>query len=129
MLPAQIVVTFPAEFRARAIYGEVYSEPRKYDKITVIRAVRMLTGWGLKDSKDASERSDPVSLPVYPSLLESAYDEAMGLFQLNGVKIEKIEENYRAKVTDTLEKLAIEAIGNKDFEMAKKLLIFIQDNV
>lgn len=119
MIPNQIKVTFPAEFRT---YG-VYAEPRKYNKVEVIKAIRMLTGWGLKDSKDVSEFAyDNVKLPIFTGILQSTYDEALGIFRNNGVVI---ENTFHTDLMNTLEKLSIDAIHAKEYSISIRILEFM----
>lgn len=123
MIPYQIKVTFPAEFRT---YG-VYAEPRKYNKVEVIKAVRMLTGCSLKVCKEMTELpQDTVKLAVYTGILQSTYDEVMKIFRNNGVTVEEVDENnFHTSLMIALEKLCMDAIRRKEYGMGIRILEFM----
>lgn len=120
MIPNQIKVTFPAEFRT---YGQ-HSSYKKYNKLEVIKAIHRLTGWGLKESKDVSE-SDNAKLPINPGILQSTYNEALEIFRCNGVTVENDENNFHIHLMNTLEKLSVDAIHAKEYSISIRILEFM----
>jgi hypothetical protein len=120
MIPNEIKVTFPAEFR------RTYGHPCKYNKVEVIKAIRMLTGWGLVESKDVSESQyDNLKLPIYTGILQSTYNEALEMFRNNGVTVENDKNNFHTDLLNTLEKLSVDAIHAKEYSISIRILEFM----
>lgn len=101
-----------------------------YDRIKVIRAIRTLTGWGLKEAKDVTERHGTQRVHVQVSETHSTcdnrvlsaketFDTAISELQRNGVIV---VETARSGVLAEVRVLASEALLNDDLDLAIALI-------
>lgn len=94
------------------------------DKIGVIKALRMLTGMGLKDAKDASERPgeqefdiSSLNFSVYPAP-EIAIEDQFRILRNNGCRV----GDPVNKIFQSLRDLASDALKQGDDELANEIL-------
>lgn len=116
MNPTRITVTFPAEFR---YWG---NSPKRFNKIETIKSIRSLTGWGLKESKDASESIEPVQLPIR-HMTEDQFNDEIEILKRNGITIGTSHQNT---IRTNMEDMAIQSIRNGEYNLAIDLLEFIK---
>lgn len=108
--------------------------PDNYDnlnKIEVIKTIRTLTGMGLKEAKDLSERpgmqvvdvkiSDGVDAFTGKVLTaEAIYNRAIAQFRSMGIA--SSDTGHRSKILDDVRKLASEAVLRDEPEVAVALI-------
>ena len=94
------------------------------NKISVIKAIRILTGFGLKEAKDASERTglqvltlDLASLSRYPDPNAEVENQFRAL-RKEGVEI--VEPAYR--LLEELRALGVQALQMGEDELANEIL-------
>lgn len=116
MIPTRITATFPIEFRD---WG---NSPQRFNKIETIKAIRSLTGWGLKESKDASESVDLVQMPIR-HMTEDQFNAEIEILKRNGITIETSHHNT---IQTNMEEMAIQSIRNGEYNLAIDLLEFIK---
>lgn len=94
------------------------------NKVAVIKAIRTLTGLGLKDAKDASERSGPQTFDIQMSNFSSylnqqaAIDEQFRILRADGVEVG--EPVF--KILEELRKLGSQALLQGEDELANEIL-------
>lgn len=89
------------------------------NRVAVIKAIRTLTGLGLKEAKDASERLGLVqTFGTRPGLLPSEFHEAFRTLQSDGVEVGGAIE----KILSDLRKLGSEALLQGEDELANEIL-------
>lgn len=99
----------------------VFTCPATYvNKVAVIKAIRTLTGLGLKESKDASER--PGVRQEFPLILpngtdNSQYDEQCRILRSEGVEVGAVH-----KILQELRKLGSQALLQGEDELANEIL-------
>jgi hypothetical protein len=98
--------------------------PSMSNKVAAIKAIRMLTGLGLKEAKDASERSGPQTFDLYPSNFssygnpESMIEEQFRILRAEGVEVgEPIH-----KILQSLRELGAHALQLGEDEFASEIL-------
>ena len=114
-----LTVKFPDEFRN---WGD--NNNCRFDKVQVIKSIRMLTGWGLKESKDATEQHSLVELPIR-AITESEYEAEIKILKQNGVEI---GNTLSRTIQSNLEDMAIQALRNKEYNLAIDLIEFIKNH-
>lgn len=106
MQQAQVVFTCPATFN---------------NKVAVIKAIRVLTGLGLKEAKDASER--PGVRQVFPLVLPSGTDNPQYEEQCRVLRSEGVEVGPAVqKILQELRKLGSQALLQGEDELANEIL-------
>lgn len=109
-----------------------------HNRLAVIKAVRMLTGMGLKEAKDLTEmggtqrvrilvedrRSFADESVIIPA--KQAYDEAMQLLRDNGVHVDMTPSAGREGMIGEVRKLASQAVLGDDLDMAEALIAVIR---
>jgi len=108
MIPERLDIICPA----------IYS-----NKIAVIKAIRWLTGLGLKEAKDASET---IGLQVFAiakfygssPLTEQVYNEQCRIMRAEGVQV----GDGRYIIIEDLRKLGIQALQQGEDELANEIL-------
>lgn len=113
----RLTVKFPDEFRN---WGN--NNNCRFDKVQVIKSIRMLTGWGLKESKDATEQHSLVELPIR-AITESEYEAEIKILKQNGVEI---DSSLSQIIWSYLEDMAIQALRDKKYNLAIDLIEFIK---
>lgn len=119
MIPKSIKLVFPS-------VGST-----NYDRIGVIKAVRALTGMGLKESKDMTEEAGEHVIRVsisdgvdfYSGQTVSAADRyklAIENLRLNGVRVN--ENSLRSKMVEDVRRLASEAVLRDENDLAVALI-------
>lgn len=91
------------------------------NKVTVIKAIRTLTGLGLKEAKDASERANVrQSFPcVLPNGTQNPmYEEQCRILRNEGVEVGPAVQ----KILQELRKLGSEALMTGEDELANEIL-------
>jgi hypothetical protein len=89
------------------------------NKISAIKAIRTLTGLGLKESKDASERSNTrQSFPVVSHLSPAVCNEQIRLLQVEGFQIGPAV----FAIIEELRKLGSEALLQGEDDLANDIL-------
>lgn len=103
------------------------------DRVAVIKAIRQLTGLGLKEAKDITGKTETQLLNVRVndtrsyvdnSLIsaESLYDQAVAVLISNGVQIEHTFRTDRDGILLDMQLLAADAITRKDYDLAIALI-------
>jgi len=101
--------------------------PRSYaNKITVFKAIRTITGMGLKEAKDASEFQGDQLLPVnknwfsinYPVAPMAEFEAQIRILDNNGVNI--VDNIFQ--ILKSLRELGIEALRIGEDELANEIL-------
>lgn len=109
-----------------------------YNRVNVIKAVRMLTGLGLKEAKDLTEKlgAQPIRVlvedrrdyiderKIIPA--QQAYDEAMRTLRDNGVFVDSTPSASRQGMLDEVRKLASQAVLRDDFDLADALIAVLK---
>lgn len=119
MNPTRITVTFPQDFRYEG------NSPRRFNKIEVIKSIRSLTGWGLKESKDASESIEPVQLPIR-HMTEDQFNAEIEILKRNGIEGVTIGTSHRNTIRTHMEEMAIQSIRYGEYNLAIDMLEFIK---
>ena len=94
------------------------------NKVEAIKAIRVLTGLGLKEAKDASERSGPQTFDVPLNSFTSwsdphrGIDEQFRLLRANGIEVG--EPVF--KILESLRKLGADALLQGEDELANEIL-------
>jgi Ribosomal protein L7/L12 C-terminal domain len=95
-------------------------------KITVIKAIRTLTGMGLKEAKDVSETTSVVTLNVVSPSTSTEYSYNMNtqvdILRDCGVDVDVVVGDT---VGEKLRKLAVECIGDGDYENADAIYAMV----
>jgi hypothetical protein len=94
------------------------------NKVAVIKAIRTLTGLGLKEAKDASERSGPQVYEIFPSSFTSWADPQQGIDeQFRILRNEGVEVGEPAwKIIEELRKLGSQALLQGEDDLANEIL-------
>lgn len=121
MIPSRITVKFPADF----IDWANSSSSCPFDKVAVVSTIRSLTGWGLKEAKDAAESRGPVVLPI-KTMTEKEYQSDILILTNNGVTF---SDSFHDTIRGNLENMAKEAIQRREYGLATSLLEFIRDKL
>ena len=122
MNPSKIFVTFPKEFRTWN-----HNQQRNFDKVQVIKSVRFLTGWGVKESQNASELPNRVELPILNYLSEGEFNTEIRMLKNNGVVISYPDESsVHTTIRNYLEDMAISNIRARKYDIAIEVLQYIQ---
>lgn len=106
-----------------------------YNRLVVIKAVRVLTGLGLKEAKDFTEQTGPhivrvvcsdgvnwstgVSVPAH-----AMYQNAIAELKANSVVV--IENSVRSDILMDLRKIVTQAVTNNELELAFDLLTILK---
>lgn len=108
---AKFKITFPKEYA-------------NYSKIPTIKAIRILTGLGLKESKDLTETESTIISVDMDSW--GVKDHMYNLSEC-GCKIDEIDEETIKEYdySDDLRDIALKALKNKDDIIALKVLQFM----
>lgn len=111
----QLTITCPASYGNDATHG----------KVPTIKAIRELTGAGLKEAKDMSENSQPQVITINEPYFVNNYANPE-------LEIEKIIKILRGcnvhvggtvrKLLEELRKLAVEALQGGEDELANEIL-------
>lgn len=94
------------------------------NKVEAIKAIRMLTGLGLKEAKDASERSGPQTFDIHQANFahqvdpQRGIDEQFRLLRNNGIEVG--EPVW--KIIEDLRKLGSQALLQGEDELANEIL-------
>ena len=94
------------------------------NKIEVIKAIRTLTGLGLKEAKDASERTGAQTFSIAPTIFNGHsnpsgfIDEQLRILSRNGVEI----ANPVFLILEELRKLGSQALLQGEDELANEIL-------
>jgi hypothetical protein len=94
------------------------------NKVEVIKTIRTLTGLGLKEAKDASERSGPQTMDINQSFFttytnpERALDDCFRVLRNNGVEVGE----PAFKILESLRKLGSNALLQGEDELANEIL-------
>lgn len=94
------------------------------NKVEVIRSIRTLTGLGLKEAKDASEKYGPQTFDIKESNFATFYDPQRGIeeqfriLRANGVEVG--EPVF--KILESLRKLGADALLQGEDELANEIL-------
>lgn len=121
MIPRYLKVTFP--------------KVGMYERVPVIKAVRIITGMGLKEAKDLTETAGEHRLLVAvtdginyytntPVSAEDRYKEAIEIFRVNGVKF--CANTIRHSLLEDLRRLTSEAVLKDDLDLAAELITVIR---
>ena len=118
MIPNTVTITLP----------ELYTSA---NKVAVIKAIRTLTGMGLKEAKDLSEQpgqqrvevrcppaEDYATGQIIPS--QDRFDRAVADLRGQGIPVHI--DNFRGSAMDRLKALVSEAILRDDYELAEALM-------
>lgn len=105
---SKITITFPINFS---------------DKVAVIKAMRTLTGMGLKEAKDASEvsltpKAFDIKLPYGTGNPSALIDEQIRILRLNGCEIGPTVH----KLLQSLRDLEAEALKQGEDELANEIM-------
>lgn len=119
MIPTNITVTFPQDFRD---WG---NSPKRFNKIEAIKSIRSLTGWGLKESKDASESIEPVQLPIR-HMTEDQFNTEIEILKRNGIEGTTIGTSHRNTFRTNMEEMVIQSIRHGEYNLAIDILEFIK---
>jgi len=98
--------------------------PTFHNKVAVIKAIRTLTGLGLKEAKDASEiYGRPQTFEIHPSLTSSyanphLIDEQFRILRSEGIEIGEPAQ----KIIEELRKLGSQALLQGEDELANEIL-------
>jgi hypothetical protein len=112
MIPKRITFTCPPQFN---------------NKVSVIKAIRIITGLGLKEAKDASECTKQQVFdvevirsrnPSYGPLTESEFNESVRILQSEGVQVGPTV----MRLINDLRKLGSEALLMGEDELANEIL-------
>jgi hypothetical protein len=89
------------------------------NRVAVIKAIRVLTGMGLKEAKDASERLGVVQMfNTPPGITQFVFEDAWRTLQREGVEVGGAIE----KILSDLRKLGAEALTQGEDELANEIL-------
>lgn len=94
------------------------------NKVEVIKAIRSLTGLGLKEAKDASERCGPQTLDIRLQNsgsfinIERAIEDYFRVLRNNGVEVGE----PAFKIIESLRKLGADALLQGEDELANEIL-------
>jgi len=89
------------------------------NRVAVIKAIRILTGLGLKEAKDTSERLGVVqNFATNPNLTQIEFNETIRSLQREGVEVGGAIE----KLLSDLRKLGSEALLQGEDELANEIL-------
>lgn len=88
------------------------------NKVAAIKAIRYLTGMGLKEAKDTSERIGEQSLKLAPSLTKEIYEEQCRILRVEGCEVGLSVE----KLLEDLRNLAKQALEQHEDELAAEIL-------
>lgn len=120
MIPTFVTATFPLNYEANGS-----------NKVSTIRAIRMLTGLGLKEAKDLSEQPGEQRIKV---LVRDGEDYATGravsaqetyLRAINDLKAQNIRvvpNCFRSKMIEDVKLLASEAVLRDENDLAVALI-------
>ena len=94
------------------------------NKVAVIKAIRTLTGLGLKEAKDASERCGPQVYEIFPSNFTSWTDPQKGVEeQFRILRNEGVEVGEPVwKIIEELRKLGAQALLQGEDDLANEIL-------
>ena len=94
------------------------------NKVAVIKAIRTLTGLGLKEAKDASERCGPQVYEIFPSSFTSWADPQKGVEeQFRILRTEGVEVGEPVwKIIEELRKLGSQALLQGEDDLANEIL-------
>jgi len=98
--------------------------PTYTNKVAVIKAIRMLTGLGLKEAKDASERSGSQTFDLYPSNFSSyGNPDSMIEEQFRILRSENVQVGEPIhKILQSLRELGSQALQLGEDEFANEIL-------
>lgn len=102
----QLVITCPATY---------------HNKVAVIKAIRTLTGLGLKEAKDASERNgvrQSFPLALFNGQNNPQYEENCRILRAEGVDVGPVAQ----KIIQELRKLGSQALLQGEDELANEIL-------
>lgn len=89
------------------------------NKVSCIKAIRSLTGLGLKEAKDASERPDrPQTFPIALGLSTSFFDEQCRLLRAEGF----IVGGPAQQIIEELRQLGSQALLQGEDDLANEIL-------
>lgn len=109
-----------------------------YNRVNVIKAIRMLTGLGLKEAKDLTEKSGAQMVRVLVEdrrdyideskiiPAQQAYDDAMQILRSNGVWIDSTASTGRDGALNEVRRLAANAVLHNDFDLADTLIAVLK---
>lgn len=94
------------------------------NKVAVIKALRMLSGMGLKEAKDASESSEPTTFELYRPNFDSYPEPEREIQnQYRILRSEGVEVGPPVwKILDELRELGSEALLQGEDELANEIL-------
>ena len=123
MVPKFITVEFPSVY-----------DPHTTNKIGVIKAIRSLTGMGLKDAKDLSEKPGQHRVEVHPYVhtcpitgrehtLEESFNVYVGWLRNQGIKV--VIDSKKEQVMVQLRELAADCLVRGEYDMTVDLINII----
>lgn len=93
----QIIITCPEIYRNINMNGA---------KIQVIKAIRALTGMGLKEAKDASEIFEPQTITIRTIISQQEFNDNIATLKANdviiGTRVQEILEELRRLSTEAM---------------------------
>lgn len=93
------------------------------NRVSVIKAIRCLTGLGLKEAKEASESIQPVLLPMRNADIHNGYPEAYLEEQMRVIRAEGGQIGPTVfRILDDLRTLGAEALKLGEDELANEIL-------
>lgn len=111
-IPTQLVITFPSDYTP-------------YNKIEVIKTIRILTNCGLKDAKDTSEMFGQQILPVnimgtsgFATPTDAYFEELCRILRVNGCEV----GSSVLKILQSLRDLGAEALKQGEDDLASEIL-------
>lgn len=120
MIPTFVTVTFPQNYEANCS-----------NKVSTIKAIRLLTGLGLKEAKDLSEQFGEQRIKV---TVRDGEDYATGRFvpaqenyeraikELKSQNIPVVANCFRSKMINDVKRLASEAVLRDENDLAVALI-------
>lgn len=104
-------------------------------KVAVIKAIRILSGLGLKEAKDLSEVLTPVEVDLKyindniaaGKLVEAEKEVQLQVLRSNGVKILSSAGSALDEIADDLENAICKAVKAKHYQLAKDISELLLD--
>jgi hypothetical protein len=87
------------------------------NKVEVIKTIRVLTGLGLKEAKDASEKYGEQTLHLVSGLSETEIENCFRILRVNGARIGAPVH----LILDDLRQLAIQAMQMQEDELSNEI--------
>ena len=112
---------------ARGVVLSLQSVNALDNKITAIKAMRQLTGYGLKEAKDAIEGIVPGKMYSFAAghqILAPEFDEIVDRFRISGLDVQVVQENNKVRqvIGEEIHQLVTYATLGGQYDLAKALL-------